>query len=149
MSEKTQKKQSKRRETGCPVAFSLDVFGDRWTLLIIREMMIAGKNTYSDFLEAEEAIATNILIDRLKLLEAEGIVKKERDPENRRSFLYHLTREGRRFGAHIGGNDHLGGKIRPARLSRKRKWLSWQTPIKQVLKKSCVIRHRLRVELPR
>ncbi len=94
MSEKTQKKQSKRRETGCPVAFSLDVFGDRWTLLIIREMMIAGKNTYSDFLEAEEAIATNILIDRLKLLEAEGIVKKERDPENRRSFIYHLTEKG-------------------------------------------------------
>ena len=90
MSKKTQK-----RTTGCPVAFGLDTFGDRWTLLIIREIMLRGKKTYSEFIEMDEAIATNILIDRLKHLEAEGIVIKTRDPDNRRSFVYTLTRKGR------------------------------------------------------
>jgi DNA-binding HxlR family transcriptional regulator len=84
-----------KRPSGCPIAFGLDTFGDRWTLLIIREIMLGGKRTYSEFLEAEEGIATNILVDRLKQLEADGIVEKSRDPENRRSFLYHLTKKGR------------------------------------------------------
>ncbi len=57
--------------------------------------MLRGKRTYSEFLEADEAIATNILIARLKHLEAEGIIKKSRDPENRRSFIYALTAKGR------------------------------------------------------
>jgi len=87
--------ESKKRTTGCPVAFGLDTFGDRWTLLIIREIMLRGKKTYSQFLEMDEAIATNILVDRLKHLESEGIVTKTRDPENRRSFVYALTRKGR------------------------------------------------------
>jgi DNA-binding HxlR family transcriptional regulator len=89
------KNKAKIRQTGCPVAFGLDIFGDRWTLLVIREIMLRGKRTYSEFMEMEEEIATNILIDRLKSLEAEGLVNKERDPENRRSFLYSLTKKGR------------------------------------------------------
>ena len=84
-----------KRTTGCPVAFGLDIFGDRWTLIIIRDIMIKGIRTYSGFLESDEKIATNILVDRLKLLEAEGIVEKSRDPENRRSFIYTLTQKGR------------------------------------------------------
>ncbi|KAE9629028.1 winged helix-turn-helix transcriptional regulator [Parasedimentitalea maritima] len=88
-------KKTKLRQTGCPVAFGLDIFGDRWTLLVIREIMLRGKRTYSEFMEMEEEIATNILIDRLKALEAEGLVDKTRDPENRRSFLYSLTKKGR------------------------------------------------------
>jgi len=88
-------KKTKIRQTGCPVAFGLDIFGDRWTLLVIREIMLRGKRTYSEFMEMEEEIATNILIDRLKSLEAEGLVDKTRDPENRRSFLYSLTKKGR------------------------------------------------------
>ncbi|TLP61383.1 helix-turn-helix transcriptional regulator [Parasedimentitalea maritima] len=88
-------KKTKIRQTGCPVAFGLDIFGDRWTLLVIREIMLRGKRTYSEFMEMEEEIATNILIDRLKALEAEGLVDKTRDPENRRSFLYALTKKGR------------------------------------------------------
>jgi DNA-binding HxlR family transcriptional regulator len=79
----------------CPVAFGLDTFGDRWSLLIIREIMLRGKRTYSEFLEADEGIASNILIARLKHLEAEGIVEKSRDPENSRAFLYELTKKGR------------------------------------------------------
>jgi len=85
----------KQHKSGCPIAFGLDTFGDRWSLLIIRGMMIEGQRTYSDFLKAEEGIATNILIDRLKHLENAGIVEKKRDPENRRSFVYNLTEKGR------------------------------------------------------
>ena len=87
--------ENKKRETGCPIAFGLDTFGDRWSLLIIREIMLRGKKTYSEFLEADEGIASNILIARLKRLEAEGIVEKSRDPDNRRAFIYELTRKGR------------------------------------------------------
>lgn len=86
--------EDKKRQTGCPVAFGLDTFGDRWTLLVIREMMLRGKKTYSDFLEAEEGISTNILADRLKHLETEGVIEKLRDPENGRSFVYSLTEKG-------------------------------------------------------
>lgn len=89
------KPETQKRTSGCPIAFGLDTFGDRWSLLVIREIMLRGKRTYSEFLQAEEGIATNILIDRLKQLEGDGIVVKTRDPENRRSFLYALTPKGR------------------------------------------------------
>jgi len=76
------------------VAFGLDIFGDRWSLLVIREIMLRGKRSYSEFMEMDEKIASNILIDRLKHLHAEGIVEKKRDPNNRRSFIYNLTPKG-------------------------------------------------------
>ncbi len=84
-----------KRASGCPIAFGLDTFGDRWSLIVIRDIMLGGKRSYSEFLESEEGIASNILVDRLKHLESEGIVEKVRDPENRRSFLYSLTQKGR------------------------------------------------------
>lgn len=84
----------KKRNTGCPVAFALDTFGDRWTLVIIRDIMMRGKETYGEFLESDESIATNVLADRLKHLEAEGILGKSRDPENRRRIIYSLTDKG-------------------------------------------------------
>lgn len=87
--------ENKKRESGCPVAFGLDTFGDRWSLLVIREMMLKGKTTYGDFLEADEGISTNILADRLKHLETEGIIDKSKDPNNLRSFIYQLTNKGR------------------------------------------------------
>ncbi|MBL4599994.1 MAG: helix-turn-helix transcriptional regulator [Rhizobiaceae bacterium] len=88
------KKLENKRQTGCPVTFGLDTFGDKWTLLIIREMMLKGMKTYSDFLAADEGISTNILADRLKHLENEGVIEKARDPENGRSFTYSLTEKG-------------------------------------------------------
>lgn len=88
-------KKEKFRTSGCPITFGLDTFGDRWSLLVIRDMMLNGKKTYGEFLEAGEGISTNILADRLKHLEAEGIIEKSRDPENRRSFLYTLSEKGR------------------------------------------------------
>jgi DNA-binding HxlR family transcriptional regulator len=87
--------ENKMRQSGCPLAFGLDTFGDRWSLLVIREIMLLGKTTYSDFQEIEEGIATNVLADRLKHLEAEGIIAKHRDPDNRRSYIYSLTEKGR------------------------------------------------------
>jgi DNA-binding HxlR family transcriptional regulator len=86
--------ENNKRDTGCPITFGLDTFGDRWSLLIIREIMLRGKKTYSEFLKADEGIATNILIARLKHLEAEGIIEKSRDPNNRRSYIYTLTKKG-------------------------------------------------------
>ncbi len=86
--------ESKKHQTGCLIAHGIDIFGDRWTLLILRDMMLYGKRTYGDFLDSDEQIATNILASRLKHLETEGIVEKSRDPENGRSFLYRLTEKG-------------------------------------------------------
>jgi DNA-binding HxlR family transcriptional regulator len=84
----------KKRRTGCPIAFGLDTFGDRWTLLIIRDILLRDCKTYGDFLEAGEGIATNILADRLKQLEQFDIITKSRDPKNRRRYLYRLTEKG-------------------------------------------------------
>lgn len=84
----------KRRDTGCPIAFALDTFGDRWSLLIIRDLLLKGNETYGEFLEGDEGFATNILADRLKDLEAEGIISKTRDPRNLRRNIYRLTKKG-------------------------------------------------------
>lgn len=86
--------QNKNHGSGCPIAFGLDVFGDKWSFLIIREIMLRGKKTYGEFLELEEGIATNILASRLKSLEINEVITKTRDPENRRSFIYNLTPKG-------------------------------------------------------
>lgn len=82
------------RRSFCPVAFALDNFGDKWSLLIIRDLMFRGKETYGEFLESTEEIATNILADRLKRLESEGIIMKSRDPDNGRRIIYRLTDKG-------------------------------------------------------
>ena len=89
------KQNNKRHQGGCPIAYGLDIFGDRWSLLVLREVMLKGKKTYGDFLKIEEGIATNILADRLKHLEAEAILTKSRNPDNRRSFIYEPTQKGR------------------------------------------------------
>ncbi|HHI70271.1 MAG TPA: transcriptional regulator, partial [Rhodobacteraceae bacterium] len=77
-------KSRKPRNTGCPFAYSLDVFGDRWSLIIIRDMLFQGFQTYGEFQSSQEGIATNILADRLAHLEANGLISKTRDPKNGR-----------------------------------------------------------------
>lgn len=84
----------KDRRSPCPIAFSLDLFGDRWTLLILRDMVFGHRHYYREFLEAGEGISTNILADRLSRLVAEGMVEKARDPEDRKQFRYTLTDKG-------------------------------------------------------
>ena len=70
----------RHRKSDCPVHFALEVFGDAWTLLIIRDLMFKGRNSYTDFLRAEEGIATNVLADRLVRLEEDGVLEKEGPP---------------------------------------------------------------------
>ncbi|WP_346320594.1 helix-turn-helix domain-containing protein [Chitinophaga sp. YIM B06452] len=83
-----------KTRSDCPISCSLDVFGDKWSLLIIRDVMLRGKASYSEFLESEERIATNILANRLSVLEAEGILLKQVSPANRSKFIYSLTPKG-------------------------------------------------------
>lgn len=83
-----------KTRSDCPISCSLDVFGDKWSLLIIRDIMLRGKSSYSEFLHSEEKIATNILVNRLNVLEAEGIVSRQVAPANKSKFIYSLTPKG-------------------------------------------------------
>jgi DNA-binding HxlR family transcriptional regulator len=87
-------KSSAKQRSGCPVSISLDVFGDRWSLLIIRDMMVRGLRTFSEFQHSGEKISTNILADRLRHLEKTGVIVAERDAEDARSIQYRLTSKG-------------------------------------------------------
>src|SRR5215469_3840799 len=80
--------------SGCPINVSLEMLGDRWSLLIVRDMMMRGFRTYREFLNSEEGIATNILADRLHKLERAGIISTSRDPVDRRKLIYTLTKKG-------------------------------------------------------
>ena len=79
----------------CPLSAALDLFGDRWTLLVIRDIALRGLHSFSEIRDSPEGIATNILADRLERLEASGIVTKTRDPEDGRRYSYLLTEKGK------------------------------------------------------
>lgn len=80
--------------SGCPVSTSLEILGDRWSLLIIRDLMVRACRTFKEFQQSGEGIATNILAGRLKNLEAAGIVYTEPDPTDGRKVNYRLTEKG-------------------------------------------------------
>ena len=82
------------RRSGCPVSCSLDLLGDKWSLLIVRDMVFVHKRYFREFLSSDEGIASNILTDRLNRLEATGIVNKRPDPDNGRQVIYTLTDKG-------------------------------------------------------
>ena len=88
------KKGTPKRRSGCPLNASVEMLGDRWSLLILRDMMLRGFRTFKEFLESHEHIATNILADRLRKLEAHGIISAERDPSDGRRLSYLLTAKG-------------------------------------------------------
>lgn len=79
----------------CPVSCFLDILGDKWSVLIVRDMMFTGKKTYKEFLNSPEGIATNILSSRLVALEKNGFIQKEQDPNNKKVPIYTLTRKGK------------------------------------------------------
>jgi DNA-binding HxlR family transcriptional regulator len=83
-----------KRRSGCPVSISLEIFGDRWSLLIVRDLMVRGFRTFKEFEESDEGIATNILADRLRALQAGGIISAEVDPADGRKVNYRLTGKG-------------------------------------------------------
>ena len=84
----------KSNRSPCPVACTLDILGDKWTLLVIRDLF-AGKSHYGEFNASPEKIATNILADRLRKLEIEGIVEKYLPDEGARKTAYRLTDRGK------------------------------------------------------
>jgi DNA-binding HxlR family transcriptional regulator len=88
------KKPAPKRRSGCPLNASVETLGDRWSLLIIRDMMLRGFRSYKEFLESHERIATNILADRLRKLEAYGIISAKPDPSDGRKLIYLLTPKG-------------------------------------------------------
>src|SRR6266700_8057809 len=88
------KKPTPKWRSGCPLNASVEILGDRWSLLIIRDMMLRGFRTYKEFLRSFEKIATNILADRLRRLEAHGIITAEQDPSDGRKLIYSLTAKG-------------------------------------------------------
>jgi DNA-binding HxlR family transcriptional regulator len=79
--------------SGCPIATTLDLVGDRWTLVIVRDML-NGKTRFADFLKSPERITTNVLTDRLKLMEANGLVQKRPYQEHPVRHEYSLTEKG-------------------------------------------------------
>jgi len=89
----TSKKPLCRSE--CVFSNFLDIVGDKWTLLVIRDLMFFGKHEFKDFLGSQEAIATNILSDRLKKLLAAGVISEQKHPDNASRKLYYLTDKGK------------------------------------------------------
>lgn len=83
-----------KRRSGCPLNASVEMLGDRWSLLIIRDMMLRGFRSFKEFLESDEGIATNILADRLRKLEAHGIITTQADASDGRKLIYLLTPKG-------------------------------------------------------
>jgi DNA-binding HxlR family transcriptional regulator len=90
----TKPKRNPKRRSGCPLNASVEILGDRWSLLIIRDMMLRGFRTYKEFLQSYEGIATNILADRLRRLIAHGIIATQPDPSDGRKLIYLLTTKG-------------------------------------------------------
>ncbi len=83
-----------KKRSDCPVSCSLDIWGDKWSLLIVRDLMFAKQCTYGDFLKSGEKIATNILASRLQMLEENEIVTKSEHPDSKAKVLYKLTQKG-------------------------------------------------------
>ena len=83
-----------KKRSDCPISCSLDIWGDKWSLLIIRDLMFAKECTYGDLLKSPEGIATNILASRLQVLEENEIIKKLDHPNSKAKVLYRLTKKG-------------------------------------------------------
>lgn len=83
-----------KRRSGCPVSVSLEILGDRWSFLVVRDLMVRGLRTFKEFQESGERIASNILADRLRKLEMAGIISAEQQDSDRRRISYRLTEKG-------------------------------------------------------
>jgi DNA-binding HxlR family transcriptional regulator len=120
------KAKSNCRQSGCPVAFTLDTFGDKWSLLVLRDMFMNGKRYYGEFLESPEHVASNILADRLKRLEEARVITKNHDPENQKKYVYELTQKGvdllpLMLEAITWGSKYLSGNTAPKEFLRRLK----------------------------
>jgi DNA-binding HxlR family transcriptional regulator len=110
-----------QRRSACPVACALDIVGDRWTLVVIRDLLL-GKTRFVDFQASSEHIPTNILAERLKRLEREGLVQRVAYSNHPPRFAYQLTDAGRALGRAVDalavwGLEHFPGTVRARRPS--------------------------------
>lgn len=99
--------------TVCPVAFSLDTFGDKWSLLILRDLLFADKRHFREFLQSREGIASNILADRLERFIKAGLVTKTVDPKNKSAAIYTPTKKALELIPIIFSIMHWGLKYNP------------------------------------
>jgi DNA-binding HxlR family transcriptional regulator len=83
--------KSPSRRSNCPMSYALDFVGDKWTLLVVRDLIMSDKRYFQDFLESDEKIASNILASRLKLLEGAGMITRATDPDHGRRVIYSPT----------------------------------------------------------
>lgn len=116
--------ESHKPRSECPITNVLDIVGDRWTLIVVRDMLLLGKHEYREFLEGPDGIATNILTDRLKRLSCAGIVQSMPHPENKTRKFYYLTERGKQLlplmiEMIIWGATHLSTVRVPPRLLYK------------------------------
>jgi DNA-binding HxlR family transcriptional regulator len=107
----------RRRRSDCAAACTLDVLGDKWSLLIVRDLMFAERLRYADLLSAAEGISTNTLADRLRRLEEAGVVQRCRYNEHPPRDEYRLTDRGRALGPVVDaiaewGLEHLPDTVR-------------------------------------
>src|SRR3546814_14298532 len=103
---------SNAHRSGCPINLTLEVLGDKWSLLILRDMMFGNRRHFRELLRSQEGISSNILADRLKMLLDEGMVTKADDPSHKQKAIYSLTKKAIELlpvFAHIGawGTRHL------------------------------------------
>jgi DNA-binding HxlR family transcriptional regulator len=110
------------KRSPCPVACTLDILGDKWTLLVVRDLVM-GKKTYSEFLQSPESIPTNILAERLKRLESYGILNKQQYQDNPVRYEYVLTTKGEGLRPVLQamvkwGNQHIDGTLQPDDIAR-------------------------------
>ena len=82
---------AKVKHTSCPIVFALEIFGDKWSLLILRDLIFKDKKYYDDFANSDEKISTNILADRLVRLKREGLISSRQDKDNKRRIVYAPT----------------------------------------------------------
>lgn len=82
------------KRSACPVNFAVETLGDKWSLVILRDIIFWGMHTYGEFLKADEKIATNILANRLEYLEKEGLISKSPHPVDKRKDYYSVTEKG-------------------------------------------------------
>ena len=85
---------STTQKSGCPINLSLELLGDRWTLLIIRDLVFAGKKHFRQFLQSAEGISSRTLAERLQTLQEEGIITRSDDPSHKLKAIYRLTEAG-------------------------------------------------------
>lgn len=87
-------RQNRRDKSNCPISYSLDLFGDRWTLVVLRDLILWDKTRFAELQASDERIASNILSDRLRRLECDGFIEVSADPEDARKKIYTPTEKG-------------------------------------------------------